>query len=114
MVNSFRIPDEVEQRLRERDQVCAYCGCQMKAYVGVPGCPGDKATIEHLNRHPPFYWPDLDEGTLVIACGSCNSSRGEKRIMDWFETEYCQERAIGPDTVNPVVQAYLGTDAAAR
>lgn len=113
MSNSFKIPADVEDRLRRRDPLCAYCRRKMKPYPGVRGCPGDKATIEHLHRHPPFYWPDVTEEGLVIACGSCNSSRGRKRLKDWFDSPYCRERSVGPDTVSPVVQAYLLSDAAA-
>ncbi len=29
----------------------------LQPYLGVPGCRKDKATIEHLNRLPPFKWP---------------------------------------------------------
>lgn len=107
MANNFKIPRDVEQRLRARESTCAYCRREMKAYPGLKGAPGDKATIEHLNREGPFYWPDLEEKHIVMACNSCNASRGQKRLRDWFETPYCQDRGIGPQTVNKVVQDYL-------
>lgn len=75
------------------------------------GCPSDKATIEHLHRHPPFYWPEVPEEWLVIACGSCNSSRGQKLLRDWFQTPFCEKRRISSETVSPKVRAYLETDA---
>ena len=115
MANRWRIPAEVELRLRRRFRDCAYCGRQMKAHDGQAGNVRDKATIEHLNRHGPFYWPDgLREQDLVIVCGQCNPSRGSKRLVDWFESPYCRERRINAGTVAPEVRSYLRTSAARR
>ena len=108
MANGFAIPRDVETRLRARFKTCAYCGGRMKAHLGVVGTPGDKATIEHLNRRGPFHWADgLKEEELVICCGRCNSSRGRKRLVGWFASEYCRTRGITAKTVVPDVQAYL-------
>jgi hypothetical protein len=68
----------------------------MNSYLGTLGSPKDKATIEHLNRKGPFYWDDgLKVEDLVICCGSRNSSRGTKKLSDWFNSKYCVERGIG-------------------
>ena len=108
MGNRFQIPPEVEKSLRDRFRVCAYCHKEFKKYPGRPGCPPDKASIEHLNRNGPFYWSEgLKESELVIACCSCNSSRGAKRLRDWFESPFCVDRGITAHTVHPVVQEYL-------
>jgi hypothetical protein len=64
---------------------------------------GDWATIEHLNHLPPWDNPD----TVAICCGSCNSSRGQKTIMEWFESKYCKENNISPLTVAEPVLAYI-------
>jgi hypothetical protein len=68
------------------------------------------ATIEHLNERPPFYWKQgLKEEGLAICCWSCNSSRGSKRLRDWFLTTYCVERTtpINEKTVAEPVKLYL-------
>src|SRR6266581_7365934 len=76
MGNQFHVPSMVEYRVRRRFRRCAYCGRRMKAHKGVRGCPGDKATFEHLNRQGPFYWSEgLQEKDLVMVCARCNSSR---------------------------------------
>jgi hypothetical protein len=80
----------------------------MRAYRGVPGMRGDKATIEHLNRHAPFHWRDgLKESELVICCGRCNASRGRKRLADWLRSLYCIEYGISARTVAPEVRRHL-------
>src|SRR5437763_9157079 len=114
MGNQFRIPREVEYRLRRKFKTCAYCRCRMRAHLGVRGCPGDKATIEHLNRLGSAFWPHVPERHLVIVCGRCNSSRGEKRLTDWFTSTYCREKSINPRTVATRVRHYLKTPDAKR
>jgi hypothetical protein len=64
---------------------------------------GDWATIEHLNHLPPWN----NSNTVAICCGSCNSSRGVKRISDWFKTKYCIDKNINEKTVARTVQEYL-------
>ena len=106
---------EIERRLRRQFSVCAYCRRPMKRYQNVVGCPATKATIEHLNRHGPFYWSmRLREGDLVVACARCNASRGRKRLVDWFGSPYCRRRNIGPLTVHARVRRYLRTAGAKR
>jgi hypothetical protein len=70
------------------------------------------ATIEHLNEKPPFYWQEgLREDGLAICCGSCNSSRGNKRLRDWFRSPYCMDRPkpIDGSTVAEAVRKYLSS-----
>ncbi|MFO0961294.1 MAG: hypothetical protein U0625_00150 [Phycisphaerales bacterium] len=111
MANGFGIPADVEQRLRARFPVCAYCGGIMELLPHARGCPPTKASIEHLNRHGPFYWSKgLREHELVMACGSCNSSHGKKRLIDWFAIEYCRTRGITAETVHEHVREYLKTE----
>ena len=108
MANRWQIPHEVEIRLRRTFKVCAYCGRNIKAYIGVTGCFRDKATIEHLNRNGPFYWSDrLQEKHLVVVCHQCNASRGKKRLSEWFKSSYCLNNKINARTVAARVRQYF-------
>jgi hypothetical protein len=112
MANAFKIPADIERAIRARDKVCVYCKGKMKQYPHTKGCPKDKATIEHLNYDPPFYWDDgLKAEDIVICCQSCNSSRGVKPLPAWFESEYCRTRGISARTVAAPVKAYLARGA---
>ena len=109
MANKFRIPKEVELMLRDRDRSCVYCHKET-----VYPCVGDRqrdwATIEHFREEGPFYWDeDLKEEDLAICCGSCNSSRGRKKLLDWFKTAYCTDpkRNINEETVAGPVKRYI-------
>jgi hypothetical protein len=107
MRNKFRIPEVVLAEIRERDRNCVYCQ-KVMVYPFRKEEPRDSATIEHLNFDGPFFW---DEGLLavdvVMCCGSCNSSRGQKPLADWFASAYCIERTITAETVATPVREYL-------
>jgi hypothetical protein len=108
VTNYFGIPDHIESELRKRDSKCVYCGKEMKANVRVKGTSRDKATIEHLSFDGPFYWKDnLQKEDVVICCGSCNSSRGAKRLVEWFNSDYCRKYRINANTVAAPVKYYL-------
>jgi hypothetical protein len=108
MANRIGIPQEVEHRLRQKFTVCAYCRRELQEHAGVMGCPTDKATIEHLNWDGPFHWwQGLKEEDLVICCGSCKSSRGQKTLAAWFASPYCVQRGITANTVTDEVKQYL-------
>jgi hypothetical protein len=115
MGNRWHIPKDAELCLRKEFRVCAYCRRRMKSHRGAIGSPRDKATFEHLNRNGPFYWTDgLQMRDVVIVCSQCNSSRGQKRLSDWFESTYCQAKQINATTVAPRVREYLRSKAARR
>lgn len=103
MSNKYGIPEEALSKIRARDTACIYCHKEMREYAGVRGTPGDKATIEHLNNKPPWDNPN----TVAICCGSCNASRGNKMLVDWFKTPYCMERNINEETVAEPVKEYV-------
>jgi len=111
MSNIFGISREVEEELRARDKVCVYCRKKMKTYGEIKARHGrlaDQATIEHLSFDGPFYIRDgLKKEHVVICCRGCNSSRGTRRLLDWFKTDYCVSRKINEDTVAKPVKQYL-------
>lgn len=108
MSNSDNIPEEVEREIRQRDKLCVYCRKKMiSPWDKNNRC--DSATKEHfregpLNREKPFTEKDVG-----ICCGSCNSSRREKTLFNWFKTAYCRERKrpINESTVAGPVKKYL-------
>jgi hypothetical protein len=111
MSNAFGIPHRDEQELRARDKRCVYCQKLMKTFAQIKAKRGkfaDQATIEHLNFDGPFYVRDgLKMGDLVICCRGCNSSRRERKLLDWFKTDYCRNLKISAQTVAAPVKAYL-------
>jgi hypothetical protein len=111
MSNSFGISPLDEEGLRARDKTCVYCRKVMKTHAEIKAAKGeraDEATIEHLNFAGPFYVRNgLRTEDLVICCRGCNSSRGERRLLDWFKLDYCVRRNINEGTVAEPVTRYL-------
>lgn len=102
MVNKYGLPERDVDRVRARDKQCVYCGKDMVEPVHGTSTR-DWATIEHLNHLPPWDNP----ATIAICCGSCNSSRGPKPILKWFDSAYCRENGIDPSTVAQPVLDYI-------
>lgn len=108
MANYFGVPDAIEVQLRARDRSCVYCRKVMKEHSGVRGTPHGKATLEHFSFDGPFRWgAGLEKSDVAFCCGSCNSSRGVKRLVDWFRSPYCIQRGINEGTVAEPVKDYL-------
>jgi len=107
MSNKYGIPEEELNKIRARDKRCVYCHKEMLKHHNKKN-QGDSPTIEHLNSDPPFYWKDgLKIEDVAICCGSCNSSRGIKKLSDWFTVKFCKDRKINGDTVAGPVKEYL-------
>jgi len=102
MKNKYGLSEDKLNEIRVRDKVCVYCHKKM-IEPNNNGSRKDWATIEHLNHLPPWDNPF----TVAICCGSCNSSRGNKKLLDWFEILYCIEKNINYNTVAQPVKDYI-------
>jgi len=100
--NRYGLPETELERIRGRDRLCVYCHKEMVG-SGSDGPRSNWATIEHLNHLPPWDNPS----SVSICCWSCNSSRGNRILSDWFESEYCRARGINETTVAKPVRDYL-------
>src|SRR5215470_6320979 len=102
-MNRWGIPRWLEEAVKKRDKVCVFCGIAMKEHTRARGVARNKATWEHLDndvRH-------RTETNIVRCCGACNSSKGAKKLVKWFESDYCKEKNISERTVSPIVRLWL-------
>jgi len=101
-MNRWHIPDELADKIRKRDKLCVYCHIKLKEYPHANGVPRNKGTWEHINNN------DLvSVDNIVRCCGACNTSKGAKRLLNWFESEYCKKKNINEKTVLAVVKIWL-------
>jgi hypothetical protein len=101
-MNRWNIPDDLEKKIRKRDKLCVYCRTKLREYPHTSGVPRNKATWEHINNN------DLRSAINVVrCCGACNSSKGTKKLLDWFESEYCKKRDINKKKVRAAVKNWL-------
>lgn len=105
MANKFGFSEE--ELIKIRPEKCVYCH-KIMLYPYDRKNHKDSATIEHLREVKPFYVRDgLKIEDVSYCCGSCNSSRGKKKLLDWFKTEYCIDKKINEHTVTEPVKKYL-------
>lgn len=107
MANNWNIPDEIEQKARERDKFCVYCHIELKEYPQSKGMFTDQATIEHMDNTGLDNNGLPSEENIAICCGSCNASRGTKNLLDWFESPYCKKKNINKKTVAEIIKQYI-------
>lgn len=103
-MNDWNVPAGPEAKIRKRDKRCVYCHVKMKPCPKARGVPRNKATWEHINNN------DVNPKHLiniVICCGACNSSKGAKKLLAWFESDYCKANDINKKTVSAVVRNWL-------
>jgi len=107
------IPKKELEKIRQRDKDCVYCH-KLMTNPRDGGSRKNWATIEHLNHLQE--WDSVRsfvrEGKpvseiIAICCWSCNASRSDKRLSDWFKMPYCINKNINEKTVTEVVRNYI-------
>ncbi len=94
-MNNWKIPDEMEFFIRDRDKFCAYCGVFFSNNT--------KPTWEHIINDENI----ITYENIVLCCRSCNSSKGARKLSEWLKSKYCKERLITEDTVSSIVKRAL-------
>lgn len=102
-MNIWSIPDWLEREVRERDKACVYCGIQMIAEMPPRGPRKGVATWEHIINDARI----VSRENIARCCVACNSSKGAKKLSDWIQSSYCEERGVNKDTVSEVVRKAL-------
>ncbi len=114
-VKMTKIPKKDMDEIISRDVRCVYCDKKL-IYPWDLKNRKDSATTEHFN-----YKKNIDSVGDCInknesvsrvvgkCCGSCNSSRRDNKLTDWFEKDYCRkrEKPINIETVAQVVRDYI-------
>jgi hypothetical protein len=100
MANRWGIPKEVEEFVKKRDIKCVYCGVLFSAsesnYKTRP-------TWEHIVNDIRINGPD----NIALCCGSCNASKGRKKLEDWLKSKYCLSKGITFETLAFIARKYL-------
>ncbi len=99
-MNRWNIPRCLEREVLARDRRCVYCGI---AFDGCPARRGDGPSWEHIVNDLSI----VTRENIVRCCISCNSSKGNRTLVDWLSSDYCATRSISADSVAPVVRAAL-------
>ena len=108
-MNSWGMPQWLEEEVRTRDTACVYCGIRMIEHVPRRGPRKAAATWEHIINDATI----VTRENIARCCAACNSSKGTKSLAEWIESRYCRMRGITLDTVAEVVKRALWASALA-
>jgi hypothetical protein len=97
MANNWNIPVWLEKEVRERDKTCVYCGVE---FTLVKLSKKTAASWEHIINDSKI----ITRENIVLCCCGCNSSKGQKQLSVWLESDYCKKRGITPDSVAPIIK----------
>ena len=101
-MNNWDIPDWLETEVKDRDRKCVYCGIE---FSSSKKSRKSVATWEHIINDAKI----INRENIARCCFSCNSSKGNKKLSDWLQSDYCKKRGITKDTVAEVVRKALVT-----
>lgn len=116
MKTKYGIPQIQLDEIVKRDKVCVYCRKPFQSFD--THNRARSATIEHLNHRAD--WDSVGSfvsqgkpvySIIAICCFSCNSSRSNLPLLQWFESAYCKDKdhIININTVSEVVRGYINT-----
>lgn len=97
MANKWGIPIEVENFVKQRDEICVYCGVNF--------------TSNNLSRKSKASWEHIvndirinGTNNIALCCMSCNASKGANLLEDWLNSDYCKKKGITATSVANVVK----------
>ena len=102
-MNSWNLPDSLEDEVRARDKKCIYCSVKLLQKVPRGKPRKAVATWEHIINDARI----VTRENIALCCCACNASKGQKALVDWLQSAYCVQRGIGEDTVAQIVRDAL-------
>lgn len=97
MANNWNIPAWLEAEVRKRDKECVYCNTPFTAHNV---SKRSSASWEHIINDATI----ITRENIVLCCCGCNSSKGQKELSVWLQSEYCKSRGITKETVAPIIK----------
>lgn len=101
MANRWGIPKEIEVIVLNRDKSCVYC---RYSFNNSDTNRRTRKTWEHIINDIRINGED----NIALFCGSCNASKGNKKLEDWLRSKYCANKKIKKETVSEIVKRHLG------
>jgi len=83
--------------------MCVYCGIEMLTKVPRGKPRKTAATWEHIINDMRI----ITRENIVLCCSACNSSKGQKTLAEWLQSNYCTGRSINENTVAQIIKDAL-------
>ena len=87
MANNWNIPSSLEQEIRQRDNVCVYCGVE---FTSTKISKRTAASWEHIINDAKI----ITRENIALCCCGCNASKGQKQLSIWLQSKYCKDNNI--------------------
>jgi len=97
MANRWNIPPQLETEIRQRDRACVYCGVE---FTSAAVSRKSAASWEHIINDATIVTRD----NIALCCCACNASKGQKKLSEWLQSDYCRILGITSDSVAEVVR----------
>jgi uncharacterized Zn-finger protein len=97
VANNWNIPAWLETEVRARDKVCVYCGTP---FTSSKVSQKSAASWEHIVNDEKI----ITRENIALCCRGCNSSKRQKQLSVWLQSNYCRERGISKESVAPIIK----------
>ena len=97
MANNWNIPSSLENEIRQRDNVCVYCGVK---FTSVKISKKTATSWEHIINDAKI----ITRENIALCCCGCNASKGQKQLSLWLQSKYCKDKNISPENVAQVIK----------
>lgn len=99
----WNIPEALAQSVMARDKTCVYCHSPMIEHAPLGQDRYKVASWEHIDNDIN----NITEDNICLCCCSCNASKGDRALSDWFATLYCAQRKISAASVAEIVRRHI-------
>lgn len=99
-MNNWGIPQDIEDYVRARDLRCIYCNIVFNNNER-----RSAASWEHIINDASIITID----NIALCCIGCNASKGQKKLEDWLNSDYCKSKGITIHSIAPIAQKYLAS-----
>jgi len=102
-MNRWDIPEWLEKEVRARDKKCVYRGVALRQKVPRSGRRKAVATWEHIINDERI----ITRENIARCCFGCNSSKNQKTLVAWLQSNYCAKHGVNAITVAQIVKDAL-------
>ncbi len=102
-MKNWNIPKWLANEVIERDKHCVYCGVKMLDMIPKYGSKNSAASWEYIINDETM----ITRKNIARCCVACNANKGTKKLSEWINSKYCEEKGITKDSVADIIKAAL-------
>ena len=100
---TWKISRALAEQVIARDMACIYCRLVFSApFTSRATCPSWEHIVNDLNL--------ITLDNVALCCGRCNSSKRNKSLREWLQSDYCLRLGITEQSIAAVAKAALASN----